>query len=307
MAGDGQVTLGQTIVKGTARKVRRLGEGRILAGFAGASADAFTLLDRFEAKLKGHRQNLARAAVELAKDWRTDRFLRELEAMLIVMDATSTLLISGTGDVVEPDQGVVAIGSGGNLRAGRGARAARSHAAVGGGGRRRGAAHRRRDLRLHQRLDHRRGADMTAPISFTPREIVERARPLHRRAEARPNARSRWRCAIAGGGRAAPAELRDEIMPKNIIMIGPTGVGKTEIARRLAKLAQGAVREGGGVEVHRGRLRRPRRGVDHPRPGRDRDRHAARGAAQARRSARRRARRRAAGPAAREAGDRARQ
>jgi ATP-dependent HslUV protease subunit HslV len=115
MAGDGQVTLGQTVVKGTARKLRRLGEGRILAGFAGASADAFTLLDRFEAKLKGHQHNLARAAVELAKDWRTDRYLRKLEAMLIVMDAESTLLLSGTGDVVEPDEGVVAIGSGGNF------------------------------------------------------------------------------------------------------------------------------------------------------------------------------------------------
>jgi ATP-dependent HslUV protease subunit HslV len=114
MAGDGQVTLGQTVVKGKARKVRRLAEGRILAGFAGATADAFTLLDRFEAKLKGHQHNLARAAVELAKDWRTDRYLRKLEAMLIVMDSTSTLLLSGTGDVVEPDHGVVAIGSGGN-------------------------------------------------------------------------------------------------------------------------------------------------------------------------------------------------
>jgi ATP-dependent HslUV protease, peptidase subunit HslV len=115
MAGDGQVTLGQTVVKGSAKKLRRLGEGRILAGFAGASADAFTLLDRFEAKLKGHQYNLARAAVELAKDWRTDRYLRKLEAMLIVMDAQSTLLLSGTGDVVEPDEGVVAIGSGGNF------------------------------------------------------------------------------------------------------------------------------------------------------------------------------------------------
>jgi ATP-dependent HslUV protease subunit HslV len=115
MAGDGQVTLGQAVVKGSARKLRRLGEGQILAGFAGASADAFTLLDRFEAKLKGHQQNLARAAVELAKDWRTDRYLRKLEAMLIVMDAKSTLLLSGTGDVVEPDGGVVAIGSGGNF------------------------------------------------------------------------------------------------------------------------------------------------------------------------------------------------
>ncbi|HEX7477359.1 MAG TPA: ATP-dependent protease subunit HslV [Polyangiales bacterium] len=114
MAGDGQVTLGQTIMKGTARKVRRLAEGRVLAGFAGASADAFTLLDRFEAKLKSHQHNLTRAAVELAKDWRTERYLRRLEAMLIVMDATSMLLLSGTGDVIEPDEGILAIGSGGS-------------------------------------------------------------------------------------------------------------------------------------------------------------------------------------------------
>ncbi|MCC6878070.1 MAG: ATP-dependent protease subunit HslV [Sandaracinaceae bacterium] len=114
MAGDGQVSLGQTVMKGKARKVRRVADGRIVAGFAGASADAFTLLDRFEAKLKEHSGSLPRAAVELAKDWRTDRFLRRLEAMLIVMDAQSTLLISGTGDVIEPDEGVIAIGSGGS-------------------------------------------------------------------------------------------------------------------------------------------------------------------------------------------------
>ena len=113
MAGDGQVSLGQTIVKAQAKKVRRLGEGRVVAGFAGATADAFTLLDRFESKLEAHRHNLARAAVELAKDWRTDRFLRRLEAMLIVMDRETMLLLSGTGDVIEPDEGVVAIGSGG--------------------------------------------------------------------------------------------------------------------------------------------------------------------------------------------------
>ena len=113
MAGDGQVSLGSTVVKGSARKVRKLSEGRVLAGFAGASADAFTLLDRFEAKLGEHQHNLTRAAVELAKDWRTDRYLRKLEAMLIVMDAEATLLLSGTGDVIEPDEGVLAIGSGG--------------------------------------------------------------------------------------------------------------------------------------------------------------------------------------------------
>ena len=114
MAGDGQVSLGQTVMKGQARKVRRIAEGKVVAGFAGATADAFTLLDRFEAKLKEHRGSLQRAAVELAKDWRTDRYLRRLEAMLVVMDAGSTLLISGTGDVIEPDEGVIAIGSGGS-------------------------------------------------------------------------------------------------------------------------------------------------------------------------------------------------
>jgi len=114
MAGDGQVSMNNTIVKGQARKIRTLSEGKVLAGFAGASADAFTLLDRFDSKLKEHRQDLSRAAVELAKDWRTDRYLRRLEAMLIVVDIESTLLLSGTGDVIEPDEGVVAIGSGGS-------------------------------------------------------------------------------------------------------------------------------------------------------------------------------------------------
>lgn len=113
MAADGQVTLGSTVLKRTARKVRRLRDGKVLAGFAGATADAFTLLERFEAKLEAHRANLHRAAVELAKDWRTDKYLRRLEAMLLVADAEATLLLSGTGDVVEPEEGLVAIGSGG--------------------------------------------------------------------------------------------------------------------------------------------------------------------------------------------------
>ena len=115
MAGDGQVSHGQTILKGTARKVRRIADGKVVAGFAGATADAFTLLERFEAKLREHRGTLQRAAVELAKDWRTDRYLRRLEAMMIVMDAEQTLLLTGTGDVVEPDEGVIAIGSGGSF------------------------------------------------------------------------------------------------------------------------------------------------------------------------------------------------
>jgi ATP-dependent HslUV protease, peptidase subunit HslV len=113
LAGDGQVTLGQTIVKQKARKIRRLYNDRILAGFAGSAADSFALFSRFESKLEQYRGNLERSAVELAKDWRSDRILRRLEAMLIVLDASETFLLSGTGDLIQPDDGIVAIGSGG--------------------------------------------------------------------------------------------------------------------------------------------------------------------------------------------------
>ena len=113
LGGDGQVTLGQVVLKGGARKVRRLYQDRILAGFAGGTADAFTLFERFEAKLDKHQGNLMRSAVELAKDWRTDRILRRLEAMLAVADKERSLIITGMGDVLEPEQGIVAIGSGG--------------------------------------------------------------------------------------------------------------------------------------------------------------------------------------------------
>lgn len=113
LGGDGQVTLGNIVVKATARKIRRLYQDRILAGFAGGTADAFTLFERFEAKLEKHQGNLMRSAVELAKDWRTDRMLRRLEAMLSVADAEHSLVITGNGDVLEPEYGIVAIGSGG--------------------------------------------------------------------------------------------------------------------------------------------------------------------------------------------------
>ena len=113
MGGDGQVTLGNVVVKQSARKVRRLYHDRILAGFAGATADAFTLFERFEAKLEKHQGNLLRSAVELAKDWRTDRILRRLEAMLAVADRETSLILSGNGDVLEPEFGLIAIGSGG--------------------------------------------------------------------------------------------------------------------------------------------------------------------------------------------------
>ncbi|MFZ1681102.1 MAG: ATP-dependent protease subunit HslV [Rhizobiaceae bacterium] len=115
IAGDGQVSLGQTIIKGNARKVRRIGQGgHVIAGFAGATADAFTLLERLEAKLEQYPDQLTRACVELAKDWRTDRYLRRLEAMMLVADRHVSLAITGTGDVLEPEHGVMAIGSGGN-------------------------------------------------------------------------------------------------------------------------------------------------------------------------------------------------
>ncbi len=113
IGGDGQVTLGNIVVKGTARKVRKLHHDRVLAGFAGATADAFTLFERFEAKLEKHQGHLARAAIELTRDWRTDRVLRRLEAMLAVADKTAALIITGNGDVLEPEHGIVAIGSGG--------------------------------------------------------------------------------------------------------------------------------------------------------------------------------------------------
>ncbi len=113
IGGDGQVTLDKTVMKANAKKVRRLGDGQIIAGFAGGTSDAFTLFERFEGKLKEHQKNLARACVELGKDWRTDRYLRRLEALLIVADKEKTFILSGAGDVIEPDYGIAAVGSGG--------------------------------------------------------------------------------------------------------------------------------------------------------------------------------------------------
>jgi ATP-dependent HslUV protease subunit HslV len=114
LAGDGQVSLGQTVIKANARKVRRIGDGSIPAGFAGATADAFTLFERLEAKLEQYPSQLTRACVELAKDWRTDRYLRRLEAMMAVADKSTSLVLTGTGDVLEPEEGLIGIGSGGN-------------------------------------------------------------------------------------------------------------------------------------------------------------------------------------------------
>jgi ATP-dependent HslUV protease ATP-binding subunit HslU len=218
IAGDGQVTIGNTVVKAGARKVRKLYHDRVLAGFAGAAADAFTLFARFEARLEEHRGNLSRAAVELAKDWRTDRVLRRLEALLGVADREHSLIVSGTGARRRP-------------RAHRPLRPGREvH-------RHRIDARGRRHLHLHQRPDLRGSAVSATGPSLTPAQIVaELDRYIVGQRKAKRAVaialRNRWR------RQSLPAELRDEVAPKNIIMIGPTGVGKTEVARRLAKLAQ---------------------------------------------------------------------
>ena len=243
MASDGQVTLEKTVMKATARKVRRLAEGAVLAGFAGATADAFQLFELFEKKLKEHARSLPRAAVELAKQWRTDRLLRRLEALLVVADREHVLVLSGAGDVIEPD--AVAGGGVGRDRLGRAVRArgragaARPLRPRRAADRRGGAADRRGHLHLHEREPHDRGALMAMngnAQDLSPKEIVaELDRWVVGQGRAKRAVaialRNRWR------RQKVPAELRDDILPKNIVMIGPTGVGKTEIARRLARLA----------------------------------------------------------------------
>src|SRR6202041_2318426 len=209
MAGDGQVTLGEGVIKHTAKKIRRLYQDKILAGFAGSTADAFSLFSRFEAKLEQYHGNIGRGAVELAKDWRTDKFLRHLEALLLVSDKEQTFLLSGQGDVIEPDGGIAAIGSGGPY-AQAAAQALAEHT----------------DLTAHQ----------IALDELTPREIVAE---LDKHVVGQKDAKRAVAIALRNRMRRqklAP-DLAEEVIPKNIIMIGPTGVGKTEIARRLAKLA----------------------------------------------------------------------
>ena len=158
IGGDGQVSIGQTIVKANAKKVRRLGKGDVIGGFAGATADAFTLFERLEAKLEQYPGQLTRAAVELAKDWRTDRYLRRLEAMMIVADKEVSLVLTGTGDVLEPEAGVMGIGSGGNYALAA-ARALVDGALDAEAIVRKLARHRGRHLRLHQPQRHGRDAE----------------------------------------------------------------------------------------------------------------------------------------------------
>ena len=211
----------------------------MIAGFAGATADAITLFERLEGKLEQYAGQLPRACVELAKDWRTDRYLRRLEAMMAVADKSVSLILSGTGDVLEPEDGLIGIGSGGGyaLAAARaliGHRRARrrGHRAAGDGDR-------RRDLHLHQRQGHPRKTDyLTRRCPLSARARSSPSSTATSSASTTPSAPSRSRSATAGAASSSPPELREEVLPKNILMIGPTGCGKTEIARRLARLAQ---------------------------------------------------------------------
>ena len=250
IGGDGQVSMGATVVKGNACKVRRLYKDRIVAGFAGSTADAFTLFERFEAKLDQHSGHLTRCAVELAKDWRTDRLLRRLEALLIVADGSETLMISGTGDVISPEHDAAAIGSGDRLRSPR--RGHCSIAPISERARLSSADSASRPTSACTRIGNSPSRSSapptdggqytlqearTAPMTYmTPREIVhELDKHIVGQSDAKRAVaialRNRWR------RMQLEDEMRAEITPKNILMIGPTGVGKTEIARRLARLA----------------------------------------------------------------------
>lgn len=252
IAGDGQVTFGESVVmKQTAKKVRRLYRGQVVAGFAGSVADAITLFEKFEGKLEEHHGNLQRAAVELAKDWRQDRVLRKLEALMIVMDKTGMLLISGGGEIIEPDDDVLAIGSGGNFALSAG-RALKRHA-----GHMEAKDIAREALQIASEVcvytnstllwkSCKRAMQQHIAISgvevfamskesMTPRQIVSE---LDKYIVGQKDAKKSVAVALRNRYRRSllTDDERDEIVPKNILMIGPTGVGKTEIARRLAKL-----------------------------------------------------------------------
>ena len=240
LGGDGQVTLGNIVVKATARKVRRLHHDKVLAGFAGATADAFTLFERFEAKLDKHQGHLVRSAIELTKDWRTDRVLRRLEAMLAVADHETSLIITGNGDVLEPEYGIVAIGSGGSF-ASAAARALLQHTEMAPKDIVKRSLEIAADLCIYTNQNHidRDAGRLGAPSmksSMTPQEIVSE---LDRHIVGQSGAKRAVAIALRNRWRRQQVDesMRGEITPKNILMIGPTGVGKTEIARRLARLA----------------------------------------------------------------------
>ena len=259
LAADGQVTMGEGVIKHNAKKTRRLYNDKIVAGFAGSTADALSLFARFENKLQEFHGNLPRSAVELAKEWRTDRSLRHLDALLIVADAKNTFLLSGNGDVIEPDDGICAIGSGGPYAVAA-ARALAKHTKLSAKDIAQEAMRIASEICIYTnaQLQHRRTMsgksekDMVIYLSgdqqaaepeplpsfdeLTPREIVVE---LDKYIVGQNAAKKAVAIALRNRVRRQKLqpELAEEILPKNILMIGPTGVGKTEIARRLARLA----------------------------------------------------------------------
>ena len=255
VAGDGQVSMGNTVVKSTASKVRKIEKRGVVAGFAGSTADALTLFERLEAKLEKHAGNLSRAAVELAKDWRTDKYLRRLEALMAVGDKENSYIISGTGDVLEPEGDVIGIGSGGNyaLAAGKvlmgtemnaeqlAKKAIEVAAEI--------CVFTNNNVKIEKNImdnsnvtklhpkEKNQNSESSVGSSLSPREIVsELDRFVVGQNKAKKAVavalRNRWR------RQALIGEMKNEVLPKNILMIGPTGVGKTEISRRLSKLAE---------------------------------------------------------------------
>ena len=235
LASDGQVTVGNTIMKAGAHKVSRLHGGSVLAGFAGSVADSLTLFDLFERKLEEYHGGLTRAAVEMAKEWRTDKVLHRLEALLLVADQTNLLIVSGAGEVIEPDDGVAAIGSGGPIALGV-ARALLRHTSMSPGEIAREAIgkSRARSVSSQTTISPWRSC-RERRLGMTPRGIVTE---LDRFIVGQQQAKRAIAIAIRNRERRRllPEDIREEILPKNILMIGPTGVGKTEMARRLAKL-----------------------------------------------------------------------
>ena len=238
IGGDGQVTLGTQVMKADAVKIRKLLDGQVLVGFAGSAADGFALLERFEGKLKDYPNNVPRAATELAKLWRTDRMLRRLEAVLVVVDSRHSLLLTGSGDVIQPSDGILATGSGGGYALAA-ARALVKHTALSS------AEIVRESLAIAGGIDIYTNSNLTVeelPCQSTSREreltprqtVAELDRDIVGQAEAKRAVaialRNRWR------RRQLADDLRKQVTPKNIMLIGPTGVGKTEIARRLAML-----------------------------------------------------------------------